>query len=223
MIFYVYISVAITKRGLKMKNIVITVLGFLVTVSLLLLMTSLIAKPQLTVAEHLDPKSAPPVVIEPEEPNDPPENNPQPPSATVEPSLDINSDIEVEKVDIKITEALEFTKNVEFKHEWTNTKLIGTELDEMDREAVPLMQTTPTYPIVALQKGIEGWVKLTFDVDATGMANNIKIVEASHRNIFDKEAKRALRKWKFEPGKSNGMATGLNNQYVTMQFNLLDN
>lgn len=223
--FCVYQYKTIQNGDSNMKKLIIATMGFLVSMGLLFLMTSFIAKPKLPVTKELGPKPIPPVVIESEEPNEPIKNTLQPPSATVEPSLDVNPDIQVQKEEIQITKAVEFTNNtnVEFSTKWTDNKFNGDTFGDFDREAIPLMQTAPNYPITALQKGLEGWVKLSFDVDPSGMAKNIKVVKSSHRNVFDKEAKRALKKWKFKPGKQNGIAMGLSNQKVTMQFNLSDN
>lgn len=201
----------------------VTLTGFLVTTVLLFLMTSLIAEPQKPIVKKKK-VIASPVVLPKAKPPEPDRNIPKPSKPSVTPSLDINTDIQVEPLELLDLVSMNFSP--------TNTNVIDglelpaeatLEMSELDSQAIPLMQTSPSYPVIALQKGIEGWVKLRFDVDALGMAENIKIVTASHKKIFDKEALKALKKWRFKPGKENGKAVGLDNQTVTMEFNLEQN
>ncbi len=204
-----------------MKNIIVSIIGVIMTVSLMFLMTTLIAEPKAPVKPKLQPKSLPPVSVEKERPPKPEQEKPQPPKTPVVPSIDIKMDMEIEALDINNMTAINFSPSkTDLTEGLVGIRELQSGLDDFDREAVPLMQTAPAYPVIALQKGLEGWVKLNFDVDSAGFAQNITIVDASHRKVFDKEAKRALRQWKFQPGTENGMATGLSNQKVTMEFKL---
>ncbi len=207
-----------------MKKLIYAATACLITLALLLLMTSLIAQPQAPMPKVKKAKPAPQVL--------PPEKDPMPqekvpmviPSISVLPSIDANEDIQVELKDMLNLEDVEFSPvQTDFIGQINAPNSPDLGLVEMDQEAIPLMQTAPAYPVDALTQGIEGWVKLTFDVDAAGFAKKIKVVSASHRKIFDREAKQALKKWKFKPGKRDGINTGLDNQSVTMQFNLTDN
>ncbi|WP_195758343.1 energy transducer TonB [Kangiella sp. HZ709] len=207
-----------------MKKLIYAATACLVTLALLLLMTGLIAQPQAPMAKIKAVKPAPQVLPSEKDPAPQEPVNIIKPSISVLPSIDANEDIQVELQAMVNLETLDFSP--------VKTDFIGlinapnsTDLGlvEMDQEAIPLIQTAPAYPADALIQGIEGWVKLTFDVDASGFAKNIKVVSASHRKIFDREAKKALKKWKFKPGKRGGIDKGLDNQSVTMQFNLTDN
>lgn len=76
-----------------------------------------------------------------------------------------------------------------------------------DSEVVPLNQVVPEYPRHALQRGIEGHVKLLFTITRDGRVENIRIAEARPRNVFEREARRAAARWRFAPRTENGLAT----------------
>ena len=83
-----------------------------------------------------------------------------------------------------------------------------------------MYRTQPNYPIVAQQRGLEGWVLLTYDVDTSGSLSNIAVIDSEPRKIFDKEATRALRKWKFKPAMTNGQPIASVGQTVKIEFNM---
>jgi len=68
-----------------------------------------------------------------------------------------------------------------------------------DGEATPIVRIEPKYPIQAARDGKEGWVKLSFTINEIGGVEDVKVIEAQPKRIFDKEARRALRKWKYKP------------------------
>ena len=73
-------------------------------------------------------------------------------------------------------------------------------------EVIALMKVEPEYPRKAAQQGIQGWVKLEFTVLEDGSVDNVKVLDADPRRIFDKAAKRAIQRWKFKPRMINGKA-----------------
>lgn len=69
---------------------------------------------------------------------------------------------------------------------------------------VPKLLSSAVYPRRALQKGIEGYVDLRFDVSAIGKTENIEVLAASPAGIFDQAAIAAAKKWRFQPVMKNG-------------------
>ena len=62
----------------------------------------------------------------------------------------------------------------------------------------------PTYPPIATQRGLEGWVDVRFDVMTNGLTANIEIVRSSNR-IFEKSARRAAERFRFKAPVVNGV------------------
>lgn len=62
----------------------------------------------------------------------------------------------------------------------------------------------PTYPAAALRRGESGSVVVRVDVDATGYANNITVVQRSGSRELDRAATDAVSRWRFSPALSNG-------------------
>lgn len=61
-------------------------------------------------------------------------------------------------------------------------------------------QVAPEYPRGAERRNIEGWVTVSFSVDASGAVANTSVVEATPAGVFDAAATKAVSKWKFKPG-----------------------
>ena len=66
-------------------------------------------------------------------------------------------------------------------------------------EAIPIVRINPRYPRQALLNGIEGWVKVEFTILADGTVTDPVVLEAEPRRMFDRNALRAILKWKFKP------------------------
>jgi TonB family protein len=63
----------------------------------------------------------------------------------------------------------------------------------------------PVYPSVALKKGIEGWVEVSFNVTQTGAVEDVEVRNSSPAEVFDDAAVRAVKQWRFEPVARNGV------------------
>jgi len=57
----------------------------------------------------------------------------------------------------------------------------------------------PSYPIDAVTRGVQGWVCVGFDLDASGAPVDLTVVAAAPAGVFDEAALAAVRAWRFEP------------------------
>lgn len=67
-----------------------------------------------------------------------------------------------------------------------------------NREPNAFKKVKPVYPARALALGIEGKVKVQYDIDAQGRVHNIRLLESDPPNIFERSVKKAMRQWAFE-------------------------
>jgi protein TonB len=68
-----------------------------------------------------------------------------------------------------------------------------------DGEVMPLVRVAPRYPRNAAMKGIEGWVKVEFTILEDGTVSDAKVIDAQPSRVFNREAVRAVLRWKFKP------------------------
>jgi protein TonB len=81
---------------------------------------------------------------------------------------------------------------------------------QVDRTAegdiIPVVVIRPMYPREAAIGGIEGWVKVEFTITETGTVKDPEVIAAEPARIFNREAIRAILKWKFKPRVIDGVA-----------------
>ena len=73
-------------------------------------------------------------------------------------------------------------------------------------DIIPIVVIRPMYPRDAAMRGIEGWVKVEFTITETGTVKDPRVVDAQPPRIFNREALRAILKWKFKPRIVDGVA-----------------
>lgn len=73
-------------------------------------------------------------------------------------------------------------------------------------DIIPVVVIRPMYPREAALAGIEGWVKVEFTITAIGTVQDPQVIEAEPARIFNREAIRAILKWKFKPRIVDGVA-----------------
>ena len=54
--------------------------------------------------------------------------------------------------------------------------------------------------------GTEGWVEVEFTITEVGTVKDPKVIDAKPPRIFNREAIRAILKWKFKPRVVDGVA-----------------
>ncbi len=86
-------------------------------------------------------------------------------------------------------------------------------------DIIPLVVISPLYPRDAAIKGLEGWVKVSFTITAIGTVKSPRVVDAEPPRVFNREAIRAILKWKFKPRIVEGVAVDRPATQV-IEFNL---
>jgi len=87
-------------------------------------------------------------------------------------------------------------------------------------DASPIVRINPKYPTSAARDGIEGWVQLSFNISPTGEVIDATVVNAEPKRIFDREALRAIKRWKYRPKVIEGVAQLQTGQTVQLDFKL---
>jgi len=76
------------------------------------------------------------------------------------------------------------------------------------RYAAPgLNNRPPRYPSKARRLGLEGRVVLRVVVDADGNATSVDVAHSSGHAILDRAARKAVKRWRFQPARQRGGAT----------------
>jgi len=87
-------------------------------------------------------------------------------------------------------------------------------------DATPIVRINPKYPSTAARDGIEGWVQLSFSISPTGEVIDPVVINAEPKRTFDREAIRAIKRWKYRPKVIEGVAQLQTGQTVQLDFKL---
>jgi protein TonB len=101
-----------------------------------------------------------------------------------------------------------------------NAGLSGPGALVRDGDATPIVRIEPKFPTKAARDGIEGWVQLRFDIDELGGVDNVEVIDAQPKRVFDREARKALQKWKYKPKVVDGKAERQTGLTVQLDFKL---
>ena len=89
-----------------------------------------------------------------------------------------------------------------------------------DGDATPIVRVEPKYPMKAQRDGKEGYVILSFSINEVGGVEDVKVLEAVPRRVFDQAAKKALRGWKYKPKVVDGKALRQTGLSVQLDFKM---
>ncbi|RQW63600.1 energy transducer TonB [Vibrio viridaestus] len=147
---------------------------------------------------------------QPETPPEPPTNElPKPTAAS---SLDASFDSPVAQLSM----------NTQIKGVAIQAPSIGKLTSQVsdNRQLMPIYRVQPNYPSRALRRNIEGYVVVRFDIDENGRPFNIQVVESKPSRMFDREAIRAVKRWKYQPNVENGTASVVTGQQTKVEFRI---
>ncbi len=82
---------------------------------------------------------------------------------------------------------------------------VGVDMGK-DGGIIPIVTIQPNYPRKAAIAKIEGWVEMEFTITEGGTVINPKVIKSKPVRIFDREAIRAILKYKFKPKIVDGVA-----------------
>jgi protein TonB len=80
---------------------------------------------------------------------------------------------------------------------------------QIARELTPLVRVPPEYPHRALAEDLEGYVLLRFTVTETGAVADPEVLRAEPPGVFERAARRAVLRWKFQPQIRDGKPTAV--------------
>ena len=78
------------------------------------------------------------------------------------------------------------------------------------------------YPEAARTQGIEGVVRVRYDVDVTGTVVNARVVDAEPPDTFEQAALDFVLSWRFRPALENGKAIVVEDNVSEIAFRLDD-
>lgn len=73
-----------------------------------------------------------------------------------------------------------------------------------DSDVIPLVRMPATYPRKAQSRKIEGYVRARLQINPQGTVDDVEVIEAEPKGVFERSAVRALYKYKFRPKMQDG-------------------
>lgn len=200
-------------RSTKLGSLVLIASG--ITLLLFWMMSQLIAQSDVQIVEPTEYIAIDAVMQEPEE-MEIIENTLPPKPEVLEPPKNLPDNLEPDASDSDLT-GIGGAFKIAGPQISTDAK---TSLNVTGGEARPIVRIAPQYPIAAAREGIEGWVILSFSINETGGIEDVEVLEAEPKRVFNREAMRALRKWKYRPKIVEGKPVKQHNITVQLDFKL---
>ena len=73
-----------------------------------------------------------------------------------------------------------------------------------DTDVIPLVRQPATYPQRAIRQKIEGYVTARLGITPEGTVDDVEIIDANPKGVFEREEIRALYRYKFKPKMQDG-------------------
>ncbi|MGB5166367.1 MAG: energy transducer TonB [Woeseiaceae bacterium] len=193
-----------------------TVVGVVVTISLLFIMQLLIATGQKALSEPRERAQLDFVRVKrnetlntqeiiPEKPPKPPEIPPEAPPQQMD-NVDPNAP----------------TINVPAPQVAADTTVGGPGgMNIAEGDYLPIVRVAPVYPARALSRGLEGYVDLSFTVTTAGTVRD-PIILFSTSSLFDRAATRAVLKFKYKPRVVDGIPVDVPGVKTRITFQIED-
>lgn len=144
----------------------------------------------------------PPPPMEEEEPPEPEEPPPTPPAIDAQP-------LDLSQLELALNPGNGAFGGGDFSINLNGVSGTSEEVDaifslsDLDQKPRVVYQPAPIYPPELARKKMQGTVYILFIVDKSGRARDLKVQKTSHP-AFNNPALKAVKQWKFEPGKRKG-------------------
>ena len=144
----------------------------------------------------------PPPPMEEEEPPEPEPEEPPPPAVDAEP-------LDLSQLELALNPGDGGFGGGDFAVDLSMVAGGGEEVDaifslsDLDQKPRVVYQPAPIYPPELARKNMQGTVYVLFIVDRTGRTRD-PVVQKSTHPAFNEPALKAVKQWKFEPGKRKG-------------------
>ncbi len=77
---------------------------------------------------------------------------------------------------------------------------------ELDQAPAPVVKVPPAYPFKARERAVEGVVQVKMLINRDGSVAQLQVLDSRPEGVFEEAVKKALPRWKFNPGKIQGKA-----------------
>jgi protein TonB len=88
-----------------------------------------------------------------------------------------------------------------------------------DGEFLPIFRAPPIFPRRALERGICGWVELSYTVTSAGTVRDAVVVKSSS-SMFERNAVKAAEKYKYKPRQVGGKAVDVEGVQILISFEI---
>ncbi len=85
-----------------------------------------------------------------------------------------------------------------------DVSISGLDMSVSDGEYLPIVKIAPTYPMRAINRGIEGYCTVEYTVTTSGSVKDVVVVDANPKGVFEKASIEAAKKFKYKPRVVNG-------------------